>query len=274
MRLVMIIRPIFWPLYPILFIIGLNAAGGKLSIIGWPIILQIIALTFPAALLTYGINDAFDRKTDARNPRKKNLVEGTAISQIDAEEIKKLAPFAIMLLVISSLLTANLENILLMALFSLAMYFYSAPPIRLKERPPLDSLINGFFYFLAPFALGFSLCAPIYSISSQLVLLLFTCAAGLHALAAVTDYEPDKKVKNNTVAVWLGQRGASLFALVLFAINLFFIWPLGIYLMLIIFTAGALTDLLAPRYAKQSMIITIMWGVVTTLTYFVERILL
>jgi 1,4-dihydroxy-2-naphthoate octaprenyltransferase len=96
----------------------------------------------------------------------------------------------------------------------------------------------------------------------------------LHALAAVTDYEPDKKVRNNTIAVWLGQRGASLFALVLFALNLSFSWPLAIYLMLVVFTAGALTDLITPKYAKQAMTITIMWGVVTTLTYFIERILL
>ncbi len=273
-RIIIITRPIFWLLYPILFILGLNTAGGKLDLANWAMLAELVALTFPATLLTYGVNDAFDIRTDARNPRKKNIVEGVAISQDDANTIKKLAPFAVVLLVLSAMLTTNLENIILMVLFSLALYFYSSPPIRLKERPPLDSLINGFFYFLAPFMLGFSLASPISNISFQSVLLLFTCAAGLHALAAVTDYEPDKKVRNNTIAVWLGQRGASLFALVMFASNLFFSWPIAIYIMLVIFAAGSLTDLIAPKYAKQAMTITIMWGVVTTLTYFIEKVLL
>ncbi len=71
-RIIIITRPIFWLLYPILFIIGLNAAGGKLDLTNWAMLAELIALTFPAALLTYGVNDAFDMRTDARNPRKKN----------------------------------------------------------------------------------------------------------------------------------------------------------------------------------------------------------
>ena len=41
----------------------------------------------------------------------------------------------------------------------LVAWCYSVPPVRLKERPPLDSLANGLGYFLLPFVMGYSLGA-------------------------------------------------------------------------------------------------------------------
>lgn len=270
-RILIITRPIFWPLYPILFLIGLNLGGG---ILNWKAWLEILMLTFPAALLTYGINDAYDVRADSKNPRKKNIVEGFSINQSDAEQIKKLAPLAIVALVLSSILTTDIVNIVLMILFSLSMYFYSSPPFRLKEKPPFDSLINGFFYFFAPFALGYSFGAPLSEIEPRFALLLTTCAIGLHTLAAITDYEPDKKVNNNTIAVWLGPRGAALFALVFFSVNLVFSWQISIELMILVFITGALTNLITLKYAKPVMGITILWGIITTINYFIEKILI
>ena len=63
------------------------------------------------------------------------------------------------LIVLGACLTRNWDNIVATVSLVLVAWLYSVPPVRLKERPPLDSLANGLGYFLLPFAMGYSLGA-------------------------------------------------------------------------------------------------------------------
>ena len=54
---------------------------------------------------------------------------------------------------LSSLFTLNLLNIIVMSTALFLAYAYSAPPLRLKTKPPFDSITNG-AYFIVPFLLG------------------------------------------------------------------------------------------------------------------------
>jgi 4-hydroxybenzoate polyprenyltransferase len=201
-------------------------------------------------------------------------VEGRAVSERDAALLKKLGPFMVAVLVLSSLSGGSAENIALMCAFAVLIYFYSAEPVRLKEKPILDSVANGFFYFFAPFALGYTFGAPLATMSTAAAVLLITCAAGLHALAAIADYEPDREVRNRTIAVALGRKSAATFALACFFVNFLFNWPMLILMMVGVFAAGAVINIITDRWTVMVMRFTIIWGVATVLLYLVGSVLL
>jgi 4-hydroxybenzoate polyprenyltransferase len=152
--LIKISRPLGWLWGPAVFSLGLLNSG-NLTIT--PLIaLQIFMLSFPLCILVYGINDIYDYETDKINPRKK-LLEGIKLEPECHSYVKNVSFLVIALLFLTSFLTLNASNILGMLLLVFFAYFYSAPRLRFKERPPLDSISNGMLYFFAPFLLGFSL---------------------------------------------------------------------------------------------------------------------
>jgi len=91
------------------------------------------------------------------------------------------------------------------------------PPVRLKERPPLDSLSNGFGYFLLPFVMGYSLGADPLAMPLKYWLLAFG-VCGIHALATAADYDADRAAGHRTFAVVFGKRAAVGFAAAAFLI--------------------------------------------------------
>ena len=63
------------------------------------------------------------------------------------------------LVILGSAATRNWNNFVATVSLLLVAWMYSVPPVRLKERPPLDSLANGLGYFLLPLVMGYSLGA-------------------------------------------------------------------------------------------------------------------
>ncbi len=105
----------------------------------------------------------------------------------------------------------NIANILSMILLLLVSYAYSAPPLRIKERSPLDSISNLFIYFLLPFILGFSLGKPISEIPWQTYLISLSVIGG-HVFTTIADYTPDKKAGARTFSVLFGKKAAVIFS--------------------------------------------------------------
>lgn len=95
-----------------------------------------------------------------------------------------------------------------MIVIILISYIYSAPPIRLKTRPPLDSLANA-GYVLGPAMLGFSYGGSIISMPPQ-VFWIAGFVASIHAFSTLTDYETDKKIGDTTFAIEYGKHTAIL----------------------------------------------------------------
>jgi 4-hydroxybenzoate polyprenyltransferase len=81
-------------------------------------------------------------------------------------------------------------------------YFYSAPPIRFKELPILDSLSN-ISYTLPGVAVYVYYAQAFPSLALWLVVLLWPAA--MHLFSAVVDYESDLEDNVMTTAVWLGK---------------------------------------------------------------------
>jgi 4-hydroxybenzoate polyprenyltransferase len=111
--------------------------------------------------------------------------------------------------------TGNAFNIAATACLVLVAWLYSVPPVRLKERPPLDSLANGVGYFLLPLAMGYSLGSDPRTMSLRFYLLAL-CVCGVHALATAADYEADKAAGHRTLAVCFGRRAAAACAFATF----------------------------------------------------------
>lgn len=89
------------------------------------------------------------------------------------------------------------------ALYALVFVFYSAPPLRFKARPYLDSISNAAYAFplvFVPYALGDS---PVWAAA----LGLMAWSAAKHTYDAVQDIDEDRGVGITTTAVRLGVRG-------------------------------------------------------------------
>ena len=210
-------RPLGWIIAPAIFALGILNSGSNFTPLS---IVQLFLLSFPACLFVYGINDVFDFRSDSSNPRKK-LLEGVKLKPSYRPFIMKAVSFLGIVFVVVSLLTFNIYNILSTLLLLFFGYFYSAPPLRFKERPPLDSFTNGIAYFYLPFLLGFSYGGTVFGISLKYYLVTL-CVMGIHSFSTIMDYGADKKAGDVTFAIVFGKRIASLFAFLAFFATLLF----------------------------------------------------
>ena len=173
----------------------------------WETLPLLLWLTLPFNLLIYGVNDVFDQETDAKNPRKGSL-EG---ARIEPREVNP---------ILTGVLLTNLPFLLYFSIFTPAgailwmlvyagvFVGYSAPPLRFKARPYLDSLSNAAYAFplvFTPLALGAS---PIWPAA----LGLMAWSAAKHTFDAVQDIDEDREVGIVTTAVRLGPRGVALWS--------------------------------------------------------------
>jgi 4-hydroxybenzoate polyprenyltransferase len=210
-------RPIGWILGPLVFLIGMTVSG---SIIITPVsIFQILMLSFPGCIFVYGMNDVHDYESDKLNPRK-TAVGGWIDPKLEPEYhryVTHVSIFVVLLMFLSSFLTLNITNILAMVVLVASAHLYSAPPVRLKERPIIDSVSNGMIVF-STFLLGFSFSGSIFNMGID-IYLLTAVAVGAHAYTTIMDYEFDKNAGYKTTAVVFGERGTSLFALFIFVLT-------------------------------------------------------
>jgi len=214
--LIQVSRPIIWPVLPLVYGLGLNASHAAVDA---TVILQMLVLTFPMNLAGCGLNDIYDYESDRRSTRRRALW-GAVVRADDRPLVLRASLAMIPIIVMAACLTRNWANITATLLLVIVAWLYSVPPVRLKERPPLDSLANGLGYFLLPFAMGYSLNADLLSMHLRYYLLAL-CVCGIHALATAADYEADRAAGHRTLAVAFGRRAAAGIAFAAFLITWF-----------------------------------------------------
>lgn len=268
--LIRVSRPAGWILAPLVFLATLVYTNVPFSPL--PLI-QMFLLSFPLSIIVYGINDVYDYKSDRINPRKKNI-EGIRLKKGSFPLVKKASLVSAVLLMASSIATLNISNIISMSVFLTLAYFYSAPPLRLKERPPLDSMTNG-LYFIGPVALAFSFHAQIWSIPLKAWFATF-CVMGVHSLSTMMDFSVDKKIGHKTFSVVFGKRPAALFALLIFTSTLIFsgISSLSIlsYLSFCALLSFGLLIFPDERFARVSIYLIFLGFIVTCILFFIRVI--
>jgi 4-hydroxybenzoate polyprenyltransferase len=213
-KLLTISRPRFWIYFagPALVAMSINF-GQDLSAWTqiWPWIF-VVYFTYPANLLVYGVNDIFDYETDLKNSKKglyEALVTPDEHLYLWMWIILLNLPFVFVLLVFSPI--ASKISLLL---FLFLTIFYSAPPIRAKACPFMDSAFN--ILYIMP---GL---ATYYSIEERLSWALVVAGAlwsmAMHSYSAIPDIEADSQSKTPTIATFLGFKKTIIYCLTLYTI--------------------------------------------------------
>jgi 4-hydroxybenzoate polyprenyltransferase len=203
-------------------------------------VLGTIYFLIPYNLAMYGINDVFDYESDLRNPRKGG-VEGALLDRsmhrptLVAAAVTNI-PFLVYLVAIGDPLSW-----LVLAVSVFAVIAYSAPRLRFKERPFVDSLTSS-THFVSPAIYGLVLAGAVFT--PQLWMLLaafFLWGIASHAFGAVQDVIADREADISSIATVIGARATVRLAVVAYLLAgvllLFTEWP------------GPLAALLALPYA-------------------------
>ena len=166
------------------------------------------------------MNDVYDYDSDVQNRRKNNRwADGIVLHQVDRSFVILAArvstAFVILLALPASIGSPQLFGCTV-AFLSL-VWIYSSPPLRLKERPILDSFSNGLICWLF-WACGYAFNDDALTIfdtkpPARNGWLVFLLASALHSLAAILDVRADASVKYRTIATVFGERFAALFSM-------------------------------------------------------------
>lgn len=203
------------------------------------LIVGTIFYLIPYNLAMYGINDVFDYASDVMNPRKGG-VEGALLAPSAHRPVLWLAlltnaPFVAVLAG-----AGGPASWAALAVSSFAVVAYSAPPMRFKERPVLDSLTSS-THFVSPAVVGLTLAGAEASpalVTALVAFFLWGMAA--HAFGAVQDIIPDREAGIGSIASAFGARRTVRTALAL--------WLAAGLLMLTTPWPGPLAALVAVPY--------------------------
>ena len=116
-----------------------------------------------------------------------------------------------LLLILSSIVlsyTFFQTNAFYLVLFANFMIIaYSAPPLRVKVRPYLETIWNGIGYGTVPYYLALAIIGTTVSIEMHILgLIPFFIASSGHVLLQVRDIKDDKKVRIKTTSALVGQK--------------------------------------------------------------------
>ncbi len=225
-QLVVSSRPISWINTGFPFAAGYLATGGILNIY---FVVACLYFLIPYNFLIYVVNDVFDYESDVLNPRK-NSIEGGLLPP-ETHKFMLIATVMFNLVFLIYLFVfGNTATNLLLVLIVLGAVSYSLPPLRLKERPFLDS-INSSFHFVSPLIFGLALTG--WSASFWVYItafFLWGCAS--HAFGAVQDINADRQANIGSVATYLGAQKTVRLSLLLYiasaALLLIAGWPTAI----------------------------------------------
>ncbi|WP_407344803.1 prenyltransferase [Pengzhenrongella phosphoraccumulans] len=224
-------RPFSWinTAYP--FAAGyLLATGGRIDT---ALVVGTIYFLFPYNLLMYGINDVFDYASDLLNPRKGGI-EGALAEPATARVVHRRILWAcavtnIPLLVwLFALGDAAAAATLVLVVF--LVIAYSAPKLRFKERPVIDSATSA-MHFVGPLLYALVLTGTDLSARTAWPVLVafFAWGMGSHAFGAVQDVRADREGRIASVATVLGAHptvvAATAAYLVASAVLLLVPWP-------------------------------------------------
>ena len=183
----------------------LMATGGRVDV---ALVVGTLYFLGPYNLLMYGINDVFDYESDLRNPRKGGI-EGALADPATARVVHRRillacvvtnVPFLVWLLALGGT-AADVT----LALVVFGVVAYSAPRLRFKERPVLDSLTSA-MHFVGPLLYALVLTGTDLTARTAWPVLVAFVAWGMasHAFGAVQDVRADREGGLASVATVLG----------------------------------------------------------------------
>ncbi len=206
--------------------IGVNAdtasLDGQLALSPWWLVALGLYFTYPANVIIYGINDAYDYDTDKLNPKKQSYE-----ALVGPEQRWLILRQALTWLIAGYLLLEFVPGDNDTAAWSLLGFFffgilYSMPPVRAKTKPLLDSAFNILYVF--PALVSYALLTGSLPPWQLFVAASLWCMA-MHAYSAVPDIAADTTARIRTIATALGGRGTLAFCTLCYVGAAVLSWP-------------------------------------------------
>nr|WP_159764516.1 prenyltransferase [Halovenus carboxidivorans] len=193
-------RPRFWFYLAGPVVVGVAYGASSTAEYFTPLTVALFAyFLVPANVFLYGINDLFDADIDEVNPKKSD----------EGREVQYRGSRSVTVIVVCSALAAVVfvpalptVGVAALAGFLLLGTTYSAPPVRFKTTPLLDSISNGLY--IMPGLVAYAALAG--ELPPTLVIVggwLWTM--GMHTFSAIPDIEPDRAAGIQTTATVLGR---------------------------------------------------------------------
>ncbi|WP_295778128.1 prenyltransferase [uncultured Microbacterium sp.] len=169
------------------------------------LIVGTVFFLIPYNLAMYGINDVFDYESDLRNPRKGGAHGAVLERRLHAITLRAAAlsclPFVVYLVLVGTPISW-----LVLAISLFFVVFYSAPPLRLKERPVADSVTSS-IHFFSPAVYGLVLAGATWTWQLSAVIVAFALwGIASHAFGAVQDVVADREADISSIATVFGAR--------------------------------------------------------------------
>ena len=191
-------RPRFWLYLAGPVVVGVAYGAGTTADLFTAATVGLFAyFLLPANVFLYGINDVFDADVDTDNPKK------------ERKEARWRGDSVVAAVIVASTLLGALTFALTPRVawpylggFFLLGFQYSAPPLRFKTTPFLDSLSNGLY--VLPGAAAYAAVAgahpPLAALAGA-----WLWTMGMHTFSAIPDIEPDRAAGIRTTATALGE---------------------------------------------------------------------
>jgi 4-hydroxybenzoate polyprenyltransferase len=215
-RILVSSRPISWinTAFPFAAAYLLTAGAVDLTFV-----IGTVFFLIPYNLLMYGVNDVFDYESDLRNPRKGGA-EGAVLDPslhraVVWAGVVTATPCLVVL--VWSAGTGHPLSWLVLATSLFAVFAYSVPGLRFKERPVVDSATSS-FHFVSPALYGLAVAGAAMTPQLAALLIAFFCwGMASHAFGAVQDIVPDREAGIASTATAFGARATVRTALALWA---------------------------------------------------------
>ncbi|MFK4791516.1 prenyltransferase [Microbacterium sp. ZW T5_56] len=202
-------------------------------------VIGTLSFLIPYNVAMYGINDVFDYASDLANPRKGGI-EGALLQPRFHRQVLWAAAVSNVPFLVYLVIVGTPVSWLWLAVSVFAVIAYSAPGLRFKERPFLDSITSS-THFVSPAIVGLALAQAEITPGITLTLsAFFLWGMAAHAFGAVQDVLPDRAAGIGSVATVIGARATVRFAIVL--------WVLAGALMTLTPWPGPLAAILAVPY--------------------------
>ncbi|MFF1538717.1 prenyltransferase [Microbacterium sp. NPDC058269] len=181
------------------------------------LVIGTLYFLIPYNLAMYGINDVFDYASDLANPRKGGIEGALLAPRIHGATLWAAAvanlPFLVYLVAVG-----NPSSWLWLAVSVFAVIAYSAPVLRFKERPFLDSVTSS-THFVSPAIVGLTLAGSPATVGTVITLgAFFLWGMAAHAFGAVQDIGPDREAGISSIATVIGARATVRLSLSLWVI--------------------------------------------------------
>ena len=222
-RIITASRPISWinTAYP--FGVGYYLLTGSVD---WFLILGSLFFLIPYNIVMYGVNDVFDYASDAQNPRKGGI-EGALLPPSTHRAVLIICALSSIPFLLGMWWAGPLIASCFLCLLMVDVIAYSAPPLRTKELPVVDSVTSS-IHFVGPLVYAILVTESPWSSQLTMVVISFLCwGIAAHAFGAVQDILPDREASLRSIATEFGARHTVRLAIALWVISGFLILVLG-----------------------------------------------